>query len=43
MSDIPSGALDAGDTRAVSLLARIILPRPEPEMVLRTNVRVPRV
>ena len=28
MSDIPSGALDAGDTRAVSLLARIILPRP---------------
>ncbi len=28
MSDIPSGALDAGDTRAVSLLARVILPRP---------------
>jgi len=28
MSDIPAGALDAGDTRAVSLLARIILPRP---------------
>ena len=28
MSDIPSGALDAGDDRAVSLLARIILPRP---------------
>ncbi|CAN5382384.1 glycosyltransferase [soil metagenome] len=28
MSDIPSGALDAGDTRAVSLLSRIILPRP---------------
>jgi galactofuranosylgalactofuranosylrhamnosyl-N-acetylglucosaminyl-diphospho-decaprenol beta-1,5/1,6-galactofuranosyltransferase len=28
MSDIPSGALDAGDERAVSLLARIILPRP---------------
>jgi galactofuranosylgalactofuranosylrhamnosyl-N-acetylglucosaminyl-diphospho-decaprenol beta-1,5/1,6-galactofuranosyltransferase len=28
MSDIPSGALDAGDSKAVSLLARIILPRP---------------
>ncbi|MCT7661576.1 glycosyltransferase [Mycobacterium deserti] len=28
MSDIPSGALDAGDSRAVSLLARVILPRP---------------
>jgi len=29
MSDIPSGALDAADdTRAVSLLARVILPRP---------------
>src|SRR6201991_618375 len=28
MSDIPSGALDAGESRAVSLLARIILPRP---------------
>ncbi|WP_333891945.1 glycosyltransferase [Mycolicibacterium gadium] len=28
MSDIPSGALDAGETRAVSLLARVILPRP---------------
>lgn len=28
MSDIPSGALDAGDTKAVSLLARVILPRP---------------
>src|SRR5215216_6565728 len=28
MSDIPSGALEAGDSRAVSLLARIILPRP---------------
>ncbi|MGZ5392167.1 MAG: glycosyltransferase family 2 protein, partial [Mycobacterium sp.] len=29
MSDIPSGALDAGDdTRAISLLARVILPRP---------------
>jgi galactofuranosylgalactofuranosylrhamnosyl-N-acetylglucosaminyl-diphospho-decaprenol beta-1,5/1,6-galactofuranosyltransferase len=28
MSDIPSGALDAGEPRAVSLLARVILPRP---------------
>jgi galactofuranosylgalactofuranosylrhamnosyl-N-acetylglucosaminyl-diphospho-decaprenol beta-1,5/1,6-galactofuranosyltransferase len=28
MSDIPSGALDAEESRAVSLLARIILPRP---------------
>ena len=28
MSDIPSGALDAGETKAVSLLSRIILPRP---------------
>ena len=29
MSDIPSGALDVGDdTRAISLLARVILPRP---------------
>src|SRR6478736_376642 len=28
MSDIPSGALDAGESKAVSLLARIILPRP---------------
>jgi galactofuranosylgalactofuranosylrhamnosyl-N-acetylglucosaminyl-diphospho-decaprenol beta-1,5/1,6-galactofuranosyltransferase len=28
MSDIPSGALDAGDDKAVSLLSRIILPRP---------------
>ena len=28
MSDIPSGALEAGESRAVSLLARIILPRP---------------
>jgi len=28
MSDIPSGALDAGPTRAVSLLSRVILPRP---------------
>ena len=28
LSDIPSGALDAGASRAVSLLARVILPRP---------------
>jgi galactofuranosylgalactofuranosylrhamnosyl-N-acetylglucosaminyl-diphospho-decaprenol beta-1,5/1,6-galactofuranosyltransferase len=28
MSDIPSGALDAGDSKAVSLLTRVILPRP---------------
>jgi galactofuranosylgalactofuranosylrhamnosyl-N-acetylglucosaminyl-diphospho-decaprenol beta-1,5/1,6-galactofuranosyltransferase len=28
MSDIPSGALDSGQTRAVSLLSRVILPRP---------------
>src|SRR5689334_16788029 len=28
MSDIPSGALDAGQSKAVSLLSRIILPRP---------------
>jgi len=28
MSDIPFGALDAGQTRAVSLLSRVILPRP---------------
>src|SRR5438270_11314602 len=28
MSDIPSGALEAGESKAVSLLARIILPRP---------------
>src|ERR1700694_5380831 len=28
MSDIPSGALDAGESKAVSLLARVILPRP---------------
>jgi galactofuranosylgalactofuranosylrhamnosyl-N-acetylglucosaminyl-diphospho-decaprenol beta-1,5/1,6-galactofuranosyltransferase len=28
MSDIPSGALDAGKSKAVSLLARVILPRP---------------
>ncbi|HET7668663.1 MAG TPA: glycosyltransferase family 2 protein, partial [Mycobacterium sp.] len=28
MSDIPSGALDAGESQAVSLIARVILPRP---------------
>ncbi|WP_319452637.1 MULTISPECIES: glycosyltransferase [unclassified Mycobacterium] len=28
MSDIPSGALDGGQSKAVSLLSRIILPRP---------------
>ena len=28
MSDIPPGALEAGESRAVSLLARVILPRP---------------
>jgi galactofuranosylgalactofuranosylrhamnosyl-N-acetylglucosaminyl-diphospho-decaprenol beta-1,5/1,6-galactofuranosyltransferase len=28
MSDIPAGALDAGESKAVSLLARVILPRP---------------
>src|SRR5258705_10138338 len=28
MSDIPSGALDAGPSKAVSLLSRVILPRP---------------
>src|ERR1700737_3067460 len=28
MSDIPSGALDAGESKAVSQLARVILPRP---------------
>jgi galactofuranosylgalactofuranosylrhamnosyl-N-acetylglucosaminyl-diphospho-decaprenol beta-1,5/1,6-galactofuranosyltransferase len=28
MSDIPSGALDAGESKAVSLIARVILPRP---------------
>ena len=28
MSDIPSGALDAGQSKAVSLLSRVILPRP---------------
>jgi galactofuranosylgalactofuranosylrhamnosyl-N-acetylglucosaminyl-diphospho-decaprenol beta-1,5/1,6-galactofuranosyltransferase len=28
MSDIPAGALDTGDSKAVSLLTRVILPRP---------------
>jgi galactofuranosylgalactofuranosylrhamnosyl-N-acetylglucosaminyl-diphospho-decaprenol beta-1,5/1,6-galactofuranosyltransferase len=28
MSEIPTGALDVGESRAVSLLSRIILPRP---------------
>ena len=28
MSDIPSGALDATESKAVSLIARVILPRP---------------
>src|SRR2546430_16125164 len=28
MSDIPSGALEAGESKAVSLIARVILPRP---------------
>ncbi|CAN5542312.1 glycosyltransferase [soil metagenome] len=28
MSDIPSGALDAAESRAISLLSRVILPRP---------------
>ena len=28
MSDIPSGALDAGQSKAASLLSRVILPRP---------------
>ena len=28
MSDIPSGALDSTESKAVSLLSRVILPRP---------------
>ena len=28
MNDTPSGALDTGQSKAVSLLSRIILPRP---------------
>src|SRR6266481_4487987 len=35
MSDIPSGALDAGESKAVSLLARVILPRPGEPLVVR--------
>lgn len=39
MSDIPSGALDAGESRAVSLLARVILPRPgEPHDVRKLYI-----
>lgn len=39
MSDIPSGALDAGESRAVSLLARIISPRPgEPHDVRKLYI-----
>ena len=36
MSDIPSGALDPGESRAVSLLARVILPRPGEPLDVRT-------
>ena len=35
MSDFPSGALEAGESRAVSLLARVILPRPGEPMDVR--------
>jgi galactofuranosylgalactofuranosylrhamnosyl-N-acetylglucosaminyl-diphospho-decaprenol beta-1,5/1,6-galactofuranosyltransferase len=35
MSDIPSGALDAGESKAVSLLARVILPRPGETLDIR--------
>lgn len=39
MSDIPSGALDAAESRAVSLLARIISPRPgEPHDVRKLYI-----
>ncbi|MGV0644329.1 glycosyltransferase [Mycolicibacterium sp. XJ879] len=39
MSDIPSGALDAGESKAVSLLARIISPRPgEPHDVRKLYI-----
>ncbi len=39
MSDIPSGALDAGQSRAVSLLSRVILPRPgEPHDVRKLYI-----
>ncbi|MDT5335447.1 MAG: galactofuranosylgalactofuranosylrhamnosyl-N-acetylglucosaminyl-diphospho-decaprenol [Mycobacterium sp.] len=36
MSDIPSGALDAGQDRAVSLLSRVILPRPGEPLDVRS-------
>jgi galactofuranosylgalactofuranosylrhamnosyl-N-acetylglucosaminyl-diphospho-decaprenol beta-1,5/1,6-galactofuranosyltransferase len=35
MSDIPAGALDAGESKAVSLLARVILPRPGETLDIR--------
>jgi galactofuranosylgalactofuranosylrhamnosyl-N-acetylglucosaminyl-diphospho-decaprenol beta-1,5/1,6-galactofuranosyltransferase len=39
MSDIPSGALDAGQSKAISLLARVILPRPgEPHDVRKLYI-----
>ncbi|MEO3759934.1 glycosyltransferase [Mycobacterium sp. B14F4] len=39
MSDIPSGALDAAESKAVSLLARVILPRPgEPHDVRKLYI-----
>jgi galactofuranosylgalactofuranosylrhamnosyl-N-acetylglucosaminyl-diphospho-decaprenol beta-1,5/1,6-galactofuranosyltransferase len=39
MSDIPSGALDAGESKAKSLLARVILPRPgEPHDVRKLYI-----
>lgn len=39
MSDIPSGALDAAEQKAVSLLARVILPRPgEPHDVRKLYI-----
>ncbi|MGE2724099.1 glycosyltransferase [Mycolicibacterium pulveris] len=39
MSDIPSGALEAGESKAVSLLARIISPRPgEPHDVRKLYI-----
>ena len=42
MSDIPTGALDAGESKAVSLLARVILPRPgEPHDVRKLYIVEP--
>lgn len=39
MSEIPSGALDAGESKAVSLLTRVILPRPgEPHDVRKLYI-----